>query len=134
VEPIRIRTTLYARLSKPAYLRIQIACFALLLAGFIWLSIRPPDMSRAREALALAKMGAVTTTPEPYDFTIPILTAYVFAVEHGRWFLAGAMLLGAAETLWMLRRYRVAERHAQNQVPSPGGAAGALVQDERSTP
>jgi hypothetical protein len=116
---------MYARLSKPAYLRIQIVCFAVLIAGFLWLSIRPPDVSRARESLALAKMGAVTTSPEPLDFTIPILTAYLFAVEHGRWFFAGAMLLGAAETMWMLRRYRQAERQAATRQSSIETTASA---------
>jgi hypothetical protein len=145
VEPIRIRTTLYARLSKRAYLRIQIICFALLIAGFIWLSIRPPDLERTRETLALAVMGAATRPPEPYDYTIEIFKAYIFAVQHGRWILVGAMLLGAAETVWMLRRYRIAERQAKdsaapaashtttaNPATTTNGAIEASVLDERT--
>lgn len=96
--PVKVRAYGLFPFTRRGYMIVQTCCFTALLAAMAWLAIAPPDTAAYRKLAASAP---------PAD-RLPI-ELFAKALDHALVILAVILVLGALETAWMLRRFRMAE-------------------------
>lgn len=96
--PARIRAYGLFPFTRRWYVILQTCCFTAILIALVWLSVAPPDVEAYRKLAAQAP---------PAD-RLPI-ELFAKGLKHARAILLAIGVIGAIETVWMLRKFRAAE-------------------------